>query len=79
MSEPDDKRPRNLRGDAFPVEGFAVTVDGKIKSQYPALADAMKVGLELKTKYPVIQVTIYDAAAKTRTPVELPEASSAKA
>jgi hypothetical protein len=57
-----------------PVEGFAVTVDGKIKSQYPALADAMKVGLDLKTKFPVIQVTIYDAAAKTRTPVELPEA-----
>ena len=74
MSEPDDKRPRNLRASTSPVEGFAVTVDGKIKSQYPALADAMKVGLELKTKFPVIQVTIYDAAAKTRTPVELPEA-----
>ncbi len=74
MSEPVDKRPRNLRGDSFPVEGFALTVDGKIKSQYPVLADAMKVGLELKTKFPVIQVTIYDAAAKTRTPVELPEA-----
>jgi hypothetical protein len=70
-NEPEDKRPRNLRGDAFPVEGFAVTVDGKIKSQYPDLADAMKVGLALKTKFPVIQVTIYDAAAKTRTPVEL--------
>jgi hypothetical protein len=74
MSEPVDKRPRNTRGDAFPVEGFALTVDGKIKSQYPALADAMKVGLALKTKFPVIQVTIYDAAAKTRTPVNLPEA-----
>jgi hypothetical protein len=74
VSEPVDKRPRNPRGDAFPVEGFALTVDGKIKSQYPALADAMKVGLALKTKFPVIQVTIYDAEAKTRTPVTLPEA-----
>jgi hypothetical protein len=76
MSEPVDKRPRNPRGDAFPVEGFALTVDGKIKSQYPALADAMKVGLALKTKFPVIQVTIYDAAEKTRTPVNLPEAKA---
>ncbi|MEP7029986.1 MAG: hypothetical protein ABI830_03545 [Pseudolabrys sp.] len=73
MSEPTDKRPRNLRGDSFPVEGFALTVDGKIKSQFPDLADAMKAGLALKTKYPVIQVMIYDAAAKTRVPVELPE------
>ncbi len=74
MSEPADKRPKNTRGDAFPVEGFALTVDGKIKSQYPDLADAMKVAVALKTKFPVIQVTIYDAAAKTRTPVNLPEA-----
>ena len=74
MSEPDDKRPRNLRGDAFPVEGFALTVDGKIKSQYPVLADAMKIALELKKKFPVLQVAVYDAAAKTRTPVELPAA-----
>jgi hypothetical protein len=74
MSEPADKRPRNPRGDAFPVEGFALEVDGKIKSQFPAQADAMKAGLALKTKFPVIQITIYDAAAKTRTPVNLPAA-----
>ena len=74
MSDPDDKRPRNLRGDALPTEGFALTVDGKIKSQYPALADAMKVALELKRKFPVLQVEVYDAAAKTRTAVELPAA-----
>ena len=49
-------------------------MDGKIKSQYPDLADAMKAGLDLKKKYPVIQVTVYDAVAKTRTAVELPEA-----
>jgi hypothetical protein len=74
MSEPDDKRPRNLRAAVAPVEGFAITVDGKIKSQYPELADAMKAGLELKKKFPVLQVTVYDATAKTRTLVELPEA-----
>ena len=74
MSEQDDKRPRNLRADIAPVEGFALTVDGKFKSQHPDMAGAMKVGLELKKKFPVIQVTVYDAAARTRTPVELPEA-----
>jgi hypothetical protein len=72
MSEQDEKRPRNLRADLYPIDGFALTVDGKFKSQYPDMASALKVGLELKKKYPVIQVTIYDAAAKTRTPVELP-------
>lgn len=74
MSEPTNSRPKNLRANVYPVEGFALTVDGKIKQQYPSMDDAMKVGLALKTKFPVIQVTIYDAAAKTRTPVELAEA-----
>ncbi|HEY4140517.1 MAG TPA: hypothetical protein VGM57_03835 [Pseudolabrys sp.] len=74
MSEPANNRPKNLRADVFPVEGFALTVDGKIKLQYPSMDEAMKVGLALKSKFPVIQVAIYDAAAKTRTPVELPEA-----
>ena len=33
----------------------------------------MKAGLELKTKYPQIQVKVYDAKERTRTLVELPE------
>jgi hypothetical protein len=74
MNEPANNRPKNLRANVYPVEGFALTVDGKIKQQYPTMDDAMKVGVALKTKFPVIQVTIYDATAKTRTPVELAEA-----
>ena len=44
MSEQDEKRPKNLRADLYPVEGFALTVDGKFKSQYPDMEGAMKVG-----------------------------------
>jgi hypothetical protein len=33
----------------------------------------MKAGLELKTKYPQIQVKVYDAKERTRTLVNLPE------
>lgn len=69
----DDKRPKILRADLPPTEGFALTVDGKFKLEYPDMAGAMKVALELKKKYPVVQIAIYDAAAKTRTPVTLPE------
>jgi hypothetical protein len=74
MSDQEQKRPRNPRGDAFPVEGFAVTVDGKFKSQYATSADAMKFGLDLKRKFPVLQIVVYDAVEKTRTLVELPAA-----
>ena len=72
MSEQDEKRSKTPRADLPPDQGFALTVDGKFKLDYPDMAGAMKVALELKKKFPVIQVAVYDAAAKTRTPVELP-------
>jgi hypothetical protein len=46
-------------------------VDGKFKSEYETSAAAMKVGLELKTKYPHIQVKVYDAKERSRTAIEL--------
>jgi hypothetical protein len=66
----DEPRPRNPAPNAFPTEGFSVEVDGKIKSQHPTAEAAQKVGAELKRKFPVIHVTIYDAAAKTRTRID---------
>lgn len=67
MEEP---RPRNMPPNSYPTEGFSVEVDGKIKSQHPTVEAATTIGAELKRKFPVLQVTVYDAAAKTRTPIE---------
>ena len=66
----EEQRPGNLRPNSIPTEGFSLEVDGKSKSQYPTAEAAAKAGAELKHKFPVIQVMIYDATAKTRTLVE---------
>lgn len=66
----DSKRAKALRADLPPTEGFSLQVDGKFKLDYPDMESAMKVAQELKKKFPVIQVAIYDAASKTRTPVD---------
>src|SRR3977135_3971062 len=76
--EKDEQRPRNMPPNTFPTEGFSVEVDGKIKSQHPTAAGAArKVGTQRKAKYPVIRVTIYDAAEKTRTLVDAATAPAA--
>jgi hypothetical protein len=72
--EKEEQRPRNMPPNTFPTEGFSVEVDGKIKSQHPTAEAALKVGTELKAKYPVIRVTIYDATEKTRTLVDAAKA-----
>ena len=70
LPEEVEERPRNIPPNSNPTEGFSLEVDGKMKSQHPTRDAATASGAELKRKFPVLQVTIYDAAAKTRTPVE---------
>ena len=70
-------KPSNKRGDALPTDGFGLEVDRKMKSLYDTSEAAMKAGLEIKRKFPLVQVTVFDAVARTRMPVEVPKDSAA--
>jgi hypothetical protein len=72
-------RPKNPSANVLPSEGYVLEIDGKFKSEYETSEQAMKAGLELKKKYPQVQVKVYSAKERTRTPVELPEQSEKKA
>jgi uncharacterized protein YhjY with autotransporter beta-barrel domain len=71
-------RPKNPSANVLPTEGYVLEVGGKFKSGYESSEVALKAGLELKKKYPHIQVRVYDAKERTRTPVELSEQSEKK-
>jgi hypothetical protein len=66
-------RPKNPSANVLPTEGFVIEIDGKFKSDYKTSEDALKAGLELKKKFPFIQVIVYAAKERTRTLVTLPE------
>lgn len=68
----DEYKPKNLKANALPTEGYGLEVDGRVKSQYDTVEAAASAGLELKRKYPFIQIMVFDAKARTRTVVELP-------
>ena len=46
--------------------GYALEVDGRIKKE-----GAQKGALELKSRFPKLQIKIFDVSAKTREPVEI--------
>ncbi|GGC61257.1 hypothetical protein [Chelatococcus reniformis] len=71
----EERRPPDARADLLPTEGYSVEVDGKLKAQYPAPEIAFDAGIEIKRKFPFVQVRIYDAKERTRTPVDLPKAN----
>lgn len=57
---------------ALPAEGFGLLVDGKIKSQYETRETALKAALDLKRKFPKLQVSLFDGVSGSRTLVEEP-------
>jgi hypothetical protein len=51
--------------------GYALEVDGRIKAEFQTKEGAQKGALELKSRFPKLQIKIFDVSAKTREPVEI--------
>jgi hypothetical protein len=69
----DVKKPAQIRADKIPTDGYILTVDGKLKARYETEQDAATEAAKLKQQFPVIQVSVYDAAAGTYTAVNAQE------
>lgn len=63
--------PTAERADLPPEAGFTILVDGHFKKGFDELKQAKAAASELKERFPMLRVEIYDGARKTRTPVEV--------
>jgi hypothetical protein len=64
----EQKQPRNIqRADIAPPTGYAIVVDGHFKTQFSEAEAAKKAASELLANFPMLQVEIYNATAKSRT------------
>lgn len=67
----DEVEPRIVqRADVAPTEGFSLVVDGHFKTHYDNETAAQEAGAKLLSKFPMLQVMIYDAATRTRSPLQ---------
>jgi hypothetical protein len=67
----DELEPRKVqRADVAPADGFTLVVDGHFKTHYDSETAAQEAGAELFGRFPMLQVLIYDAATKTRSPLQ---------
>ena len=67
------KKPANLLANAMPIDGYVLSVDGKLKTRFATAKEAMTAAAKLKETYPVIQISVYDAAERKYSPVDLAE------
>jgi hypothetical protein len=63
-------RPTNLRANAIPADGYVLSIDGKLKARYETAKEAAAAGAKLKQSFPAIQISVFDAAERTYTPLE---------
>jgi hypothetical protein len=60
-----------IKASERPDAGYALEVDGRIKTEFQTKEGAKKGAVELKSRFPMLQIKIYDASSKTRETVEV--------
>ncbi len=58
----------------LPTSGYALEVDGRLKTEFTTRDGAKAGAEELKKRFPMLRVRSYDAQTRTREEVSLPRA-----
>jgi hypothetical protein len=63
--------PREKVATDLPTSGYALVVDGHAKSGFATNDQALKAARDLKGRFPMLQIKIYDAERKRSEKIEL--------
>ncbi len=56
----------------LPTTGYALEVDGRLKTQFETKEGAWTGAEELKRRFPILRVKVYDATTKMTEEFQLP-------
>lgn len=63
--------PMNRAAIELPTSGYVQIVDGQAKTEFNAQDRALKTARDLKGRFPMLQVKVYDAENKRSEKIEL--------
>ena len=67
----EEIEPRTIqRADVAPADGFSLIVDGHFKTRYESETAARAAGAELFRRFPMLQILVYDAETRVRSPLQ---------
>jgi hypothetical protein len=58
----------------LPTSGYSIEVDGRPKAEFATRDGARAGGEELKKRFPMLQIRIYDAQTNAREEIGTPQA-----
>jgi PP-loop superfamily ATP-utilizing enzyme len=71
MSTPAPLATQRRTGAVLSASGFALIVDGQAKADFETQDQALKAARELKARFPMLQVKVYDAETKRSEQIEM--------
>jgi len=66
----DQPRPEQKQ---LETERYLLQIDRQTKRSFKTPEAAQSAAMEIKTRFPLLQVSIYDSASKSRTVVDIPK------
>jgi hypothetical protein len=63
--------PREKVGIGLPTSGYAIVVDGQAKAAFATSDQALKAAMDLKGRFPMLQIKVYDAERRRSEKIEL--------
>jgi hypothetical protein len=63
--------PMNRPAAELPTSGYVLIVDGQVKTEFKAQDRALKAARDLKGRFPMLQVKVYDAENNRSEKIEL--------
>ena len=63
--------PSRITFSGLPETGYALIVDGRSKNEFKTQEGAKREARELKQRFPMLQIKIYDAEAKRSEEIDL--------
>ena len=69
-----NKSAQDKSSNDLPLTGYAVVVDGQIKTEFKTKEGAHTGAHDLKRRFPMLQIKVYDAETKQTHDVELTRA-----
>ena len=73
--KPEQTEEQRLQHQQPDTERYQLQIDRQTKRSFKTPEAARTAAMEIKSRFPVLQVSIYDSVSKSRTVVDVPKSS----
>jgi hypothetical protein len=75
VAKPEPIEEERVRTKEPDTERYQLQIDRQTKRSFKAAEAAQSAALEVKSRFPTLQVSIYDSVSKSRTVIDKPKSS----